>query len=272
MAQRERLTVAEVAREVARIVDAAGNRAVLPDQTTYQAVRKQVATDIVVGFFDNRGKVTLMMASTPLELLPHEYFEKALAPYPGGAADPEFLSAYVAPEKASEVSWDPGACITREGWAAWLRKQQYPWPKCLGVEPAIEAVGAFPGPVSTPREVTSAAPSASEGQADGPEREGSTKTEEEGGDSVAEVFERKKGPGKSPRAYYEPFRKWLLLQFTCGRLRLDVKIAPNLPVITAAWKAYCESTHVSEAARELPKERRLREIIARIRDEALNCP
>jgi hypothetical protein len=176
MAQRERLTVAEVAREVARIVDAAGNRAVLPDQTTYQAVRKQVATDIVVGFFDNYGKVTLMMGSTPLELLPGEYFEKALAPYPGGAADLEFLSAYDAPEKASEVSWDPGACITREGWAAWLRKQQYPWPKSLGVEPAIEAVGVSPGLLQTTAAAASNTITKREGMAAHASAEGTVKS------------------------------------------------------------------------------------------------
>src|SRR5262249_49446991 len=158
MAQRERLTVAEVAREVARIVDAAGNRAVLPDQTSYQAVRKQVATDMVVGFFDNHGKVTLIRGSTPLELLSGEYFTKALASYPGGAADPEFLTAYIAPEKASEESWEVGACITREGWASWLRKQQYPWPNSLGVEPAIEPVGISSRPLPTLRQVMSSAP------------------------------------------------------------------------------------------------------------------
>jgi hypothetical protein len=136
MAQRERLTVAEVAREVARPqVDAAGHRTVLPDETMYQAVCKQVATDMVAGFFDDHGGIILATSSTPLKPLLGADFRNALAPYPGGAADPDFLLAHVAAGEASETSWDPGACITREGWAAWLRKRQYAWPAACGAEP-----------------------------------------------------------------------------------------------------------------------------------------
>jgi hypothetical protein len=147
MAERERLTVAEMAREVARPqVNAAGHRAVLPDPTIYQAVRKQVATDMVAGFLDDYGGVILATSITPLKPLPGAYFKKALAPYPGGAADPDFLLAHIAAEETSETSWDPGACITREGWAAWLGKQQYPWPKSLGPEPT----SALTTPVGEP--------------------------------------------------------------------------------------------------------------------------
>jgi hypothetical protein len=65
-----------------------------------------------------------------------------------------------------------------------------------------------------------------------------------------------------------PFRNWLLPQYISGHLSIDDKVAPAVPGRTAAWGRHCEATKVPEAARPLPKERRLREVIRKIRDEA----
>jgi hypothetical protein len=117
---------------------------------------------------------------------------------------------------------------------AWLEKQQAPTPK---------------------------------GEADKPEREGSGKTDEQGGDSTAEISGKKR-PGKSAGRYYVPFRGWLLPEYISGRLSIDDDVAPAVPGITGAWERYCEAKKLPEPARKLPGDRRLRQVIREIRDEA----
>jgi hypothetical protein len=74
--------------------------------------------------------------------------------------------------------------------------------------------------------------------------------------------------GRSPSPYYVPFRNWLLEQYISGRLSIDDDVAPAVLGIRGAWGRHCEVTKVAKAARPLPKERRLREVMGKIREEA----